>query len=409
MSIYRTFLKFLYTIQVVENANFALTNTNHYYKNSDAIVMRSSVLFFIITFLACGYLHSQKYIESGAVWPDNNGQHINAHGGGSIYYKNKYYWYGESKDSVTNTALQGVSCYSSSDFVKWKNEGVVLKVVDSAGHDIERGCIIERPKVIYNEKTKKFVMWFHLELKGQGYKAARAALAVSDSPTGPFVYKYSYRPNKGFWPMNFNDIQKENLDYTKPALKAWSDAWKKAVQDGYYVRRDFAGGQMSRDMTLFVDDDAKAYHIYSSEDNLTLQISLLTDDYCAHTGKYIRVAPAGHNEAPTIFKQNGTYWMITSGCTGWAPNEARMFKANSIWGPWEQLENPCVGPDANLTFKSQGTYIQKLVGKTPEYVFMADRWTPKFPSDGRYIWIPIIFENNHPVLRWDDKWSPKKQ
>ncbi len=44
-------------------------------------------------------------------------------------------------------------------------------------------------------------------------------------------------------------------------------------------------------MTLFVDDDGKAYHIYSSEDNLTLQIAELADDYLSHTGKYIRIFP----------------------------------------------------------------------------------------------------------------------
>jgi len=31
--------------------------------------------------------------------------------------------------------------------------------------------------------------------------------------------------------------------------------------------RDFAGGQMARDMTLFVDIDGSAYHIYASEAN----------------------------------------------------------------------------------------------------------------------------------------------
>ena len=51
------------------------------------------------------------------------------------------------------------------------------------------------------------------------------------------------------------------------------------------------GGQMSRDMTLFVDDDGKGYHIYSSEDNLTLQIAELSDDYLGHTGRYIRIFP----------------------------------------------------------------------------------------------------------------------
>ena len=74
-----------------------------------------------------------------------------------------------------------------------------------------------------------------------------------------------------------------------------------------FVKRDLEGGQMSRDMTLFVDDDGKAYHIYSSEDNLTLQIAELSDDYLSHTGKYIRIFPGGHNEAPAIFKKDGIY------------------------------------------------------------------------------------------------------
>ena len=50
-----------------------------------------------------------------------------------------------------------------------------------------------------------------------------------------------------------------------------------------------------------------------------------------------------HNEAPAIFKKDGTYWMITSGCTGWAPNAARLFSAPSIWGPWTTAIPTLVG------------------------------------------------------------------
>lgn len=72
----------------------------------------------------------------------------------------------------------------------------------------------------------------------------------------------------------------------------WTPEWYNAIEKGLFVRRDLEGGQMSRDMTLFVDDDGKAYHIYSSEDNLTLQIAELSDDYLGHTGRYIRIFPA---------------------------------------------------------------------------------------------------------------------
>lgn len=111
--------------------------------------------------------------------------------------------------------------------------------------------------------------------------------------------------------------------------------------DGCWLARDIQTGQMSRDMTLFVDDNGKAYHIFSSEENQTLHVAELTDDYLYHSGKYARILPGGHNEAPAIFKKDGTYWMITSGCTGWAPNAARLSKAQNIFGPWTTVGNPC--------------------------------------------------------------------
>jgi len=55
------------------------------------------------------------------------------------------------------------------------------------------------------------------------------------------------------------------------------------------VRLDLDGGQMSRDMTIYVDDNGKAYHIYASEENQTIQIAELTDGYMSHTGRYVRI------------------------------------------------------------------------------------------------------------------------
>ncbi len=114
---------------------------------------------------------------------------------------------------------------------------------------------------------------------------------------------------------------------------------------------------MARDMTLYVDDDGKAYHIYSSEENMILQIAELTDDYQAHSGKYTRVTASGMNEAPAIFKKYGVYWVITSGCTGWAPKSAQIFSAKKIDGPWIQYPNPSVGNNTQSTFNGQSTYI----------------------------------------------------
>jgi len=349
----------------------------------------------------------QYSFQPGEIWKDTDGVHINAHGGGILLHEGIYYWFGEHKTSgrTGNRAMVGVSCYSSTDLINWKNEGVALAVdQEGSGSDIEKGSVIERPKVIYNEKTGKFVMWFHLELKSQSYNAARTALAVSDSPTGPFVFQKSLRPNPETWPINFEDSWKGKT-ITENELKGWSDEWKKEVEEGLFIRRDFESGQMARDMTLYVDDDGKAYHIFSSEENLTLHIAELTDDYLDFTGKWAVIEPAGHNEAPAVFKQDGKYYLITSGCTGWDPNAARSFVADDLFGPWTDLGNPAVGEEADLTFDSQSTFIVPVQGKKNAFVFMADRWRPDNAIDGRYVWLPIKMKEGRPILEWNDEWD----
>lgn len=188
------------------------------------------------------------------------------------------------------TDVTGVSCYSSKDLLNWKFEGIVLPAVkDDEKHDLHPSKVLERPKVIYNEKTKKFVMWAHVE--SADYSKACAGVAVSDSPTGTFTYVGSFRPN----------------------------------------------GAMSRDQTVFIDDNGKAYQFYSSENNATLYISELTDDYLKPTGRYTRNFVKQSREAPAVFKYNGKYYMLSSGCTGWDPNVAELAVADSIMGQWTTI------------------------------------------------------------------------
>ena len=359
-------------------------------------------------------------IRSGEIWPDTDGQHINAHGGGVLYHEGTYYWFGEHKADSTSAALVGVTCYSSSDLTTWQNRGVALAVSDESGSDLERGCVLERPKVIYCPATGKFVMWFHLELKDQGYSQARYGVAISDTPTGPYQFLRSGRVNPGVLPLEMTSEDSAAVASIDPRTyqKWWTPSWYAAVRPGLFTLRDLhehldeqghllPAGQMARDQTVYVDPaDGRAYHIYSSEDNLTLNIAELTSDFTDHTGRYVRVAPCGHNEAPALFRHGDTYWLITSGCTGWAPNAARLFSAPSIWGPWRQHPNPCVGPDADLTFHGQSTFVLPVAGRDDAFIFMADIWRPKHPSDARYIWLPIRFAaDGTPVIEWQDQWT----
>ncbi len=347
---------------------------------------------FVLSAMAMGVLQmDDEAVDFIGPWTDTEENYINAHGGGILSYDGCYYWYGEHRPERGFSTERGISCYSSFDLHEWKNEGIVLKVSSDESSDIVKGCIMERPKVVYCPKTKKFVMWFHLELKGQGYDAARAAVAVSDSPTGPFEYVSSGRVNPGIYPENMTETEREKK-WDVSDLRERTPEWAEAIVEGMYTLRDLEGGQMSRDMTIFVDDDGKAYHVYASEENWTLQIAELTDDYTGHNGRYIRVAPMGQNEAPAMFKHDGTYWLITSGCTGWAPNEARLFSAPSIWGPWTKHPNPCRGEGSERTFGAQSTYVLAL--PDGKYLFMADEWKPRSLMYSGYLWLPIKFDKD---------------
>ena len=368
--------------------------------------------FVIISILVCLSAKSQGNnltIKSGEVWPDTDGKHINAHGGGILYYNGTYYWFGEARlpRGEKERTKQGVSCYSSKDLLTWKNEGIVLAVIMDTTSLLQPGCVIERPKVIYNKKTRKFVMWFHHELKGEGYKAALTGAAVSETITGPYKYLQSLRPNAGIWPVNMSEEQ-QKAGSKEGELKSWSDEWRQAVKNGMFVRRDFQGGQMSRDMTLFVDKDGKAWHIHSAEENMTLHFSELTDDYLSFTGKYYRVLPGESNEAPAILYKNRKYYLFSSGTTGWKPNPGRLAVSGKITGDYTPLGNPCRGTDEEnkTTFGSQSTYILKVEGKKDLTIFMADRWKPENLSDSRHIWLPLEWENGNPVLKWKSEWKP---
>jgi hypothetical protein len=346
----------------------------------------------------------------GEAWPDNNGVHINAHGGGVLYRNGVYYWFGEHKieGSQGNTAMVGIHCYSSKDLYRWTDEGIALKVSDDPRSEIVKGSVVERPKVIYNAKTRKYVMWFHLELKDKGYDAARTGVAVSDNVKGPYAYVRSCRPNAGTWPQNMPEGQKTG-PVPQGVLKQGTKEWHDAAVSGAIVRRDLKGGQMARDMGLFVDDDGTAYHIHASEENATLHISRLSADYLSFADQWVRAFPGDHNEAPAVFKWKGKYYMITSGCTGWAPNPARSGVADSMLGEWRSLGDPSRGSKEQnqITFESQSTYILPVQGKPGAFIFMADRWRPRNPIDGRHIWLPIQWEGDKPVLKWMDEWSLK--
>lgn len=365
-------------------------------------------IFQIVVWFYCTFIMAQttnNIFKPGELWLDDKGNHINAHGGGFLYYNDTYYWFGEHKEfGKSGKAMVGVHVYSSKDLYNWKDEGIALKMLEDENSMLQKGSVLERPKVIYNKKTRKFVMWFHHELKDQGYNAALTGVAVSDNVTGPYQYISSIRLHPKVWASNFTIEQQQKV------AEKLSDGAKDLKQkdlDGVYMVRDFQTGQMSRDMTLFVDDDEQAYHITASEDNQTLLISKMSDDYLSLTNDYVRVFPGAANEAPAIFKKDGKYFMFSSYTTGWKPNPGRLAVSDTMMQGWKTLDNPCKGKEEEnkTTFNSQSTYVLPVIGKKDAFIYIGDRWRPENHQDGRYIWLPIQFENGLPILKWHDSWD----
>jgi hypothetical protein len=304
--------------------------------------------------------------QPGELWLDTKGKPIQAHGGSILFDNGMYYWYGENKDGpnrISQIGIQrvdiiGISCYSSSDLYNWTFEGIVLPAVsDDPNHDLHPSKVAERPKVLKNDRTGKYIMWLHMD--SEDYTLAKTGVAISDHPAGPFAYAGSKRPN---------DVD-------------------------------------SRDMTLFKDDDGTAYLLHSSDWNKTLVISKLTDDYTDLNGEFTKVFIDQSREAPAVFKHEGRYYLLSSGCTGWYPNATLVAESHRMMGRWELKDNPLSGLHARKSFYAQSTYVFPVHGLENSFIFMADRWLPEELANSRYVWLPITFMDDGIEVKWTDRWD----
>ncbi|MEG3615416.1 glycoside hydrolase family 43 protein [Isoptericola haloaureus] len=382
------------------------------------------------------------------LWYDTDGRHVQAHGGQVVTVEENgqtvHYWYGEDRSNGYWDS-PGVAVYRSTDTLNWTNEGIALRsvvtaseledpyfddlyntVADDGTVDTARvdeldyylnsaqasdyTAIFERPKVLYNAQNDTWVMWWHADgqtsVGGSTYSRSMAAVAVSDSPTGPFRMTGSFRL------------------YNRADYQACTGS---AVP-----------GQ-ARDMTVFQEDDGSAYIVYSSEENHTLYIARLNADYTnvEHTttqdtvgiqysedGQYpylfadgspqapVRgddfqiVKECGHLEAPAVFEHGGTYYTVASGATGWAPNSQTYYSADDLFGTWirgVEADDPAenisydaipeggdgrlsVGDGRGTTFGSQSTDVLSLGGG--RHVYLGDRWN-NGAADSTYVWLPI--------------------
>ena len=304
-------------------------------------------------------------------WKDVWGNRINAHSGGVLYQNGFYYWYGTHKipgsdERKGNTDL-GVHVYRSRDLINWNDFGLALAISDDPGSDLYRPKI-QRAKVVYNQKTDKYVLFFKLYLRGDGIKKSHTGIATADEPLGPFVYSNKFL----------------------------------ATAD-----------QGSGDYALFQQPNGDLYHIAVRRDgNREPVIAKMRDDYRYPATGYTKLKGVQRNtEGLAIFLKNGTYHLFGSGSSGWDPTAPRYYTSKSLQGPWTKEANPLRGFNpvsklgADKTFGAQSSFINKVQGKDNRYILMMDVHQPRNPYDSRYIQLPFSVENGKMVVRWQDSWN----
>ena len=274
-------------------------------------------------------------IRPGEIWPDDRGQHIQAHGGGILKFGDTYFWFGEDRSQDLSRDKRYVACYSSTDLAHWTFRNRVVQVIDPA--NLGRGWVLERPKVFFNAPTKKFIMYSHID--DRAYKFASVAVFTCDTVDGNYQYLKSFRP----------------LDHE------------------------------SRDIGQFIDDDGTAYLIFEDRP-YGFRIAKLSADYLS-VEKQMCLIPQ-HMEGGAVVHYHGLYYAIGSALTGWRPNPNRYATATSLEGPWSEFKD-IAKPEAN-TYDSQSTMMLKVAGtKTTTVIFMGDMWRSQTQWDSRYLWMPL--------------------
>ena len=298
--------------------------------------------------------------RNGEPWLDTDGNVIHAHGGHMLHHGGWWYWYGENR-----TENNYVSCYRTKDFKSFEFRGnIITTETPTEGYRVQTdlslagknadGTIhkvnLERPKVLWCERTKKFVLWCHYE-NGVDYHDARCAVASSDYPDHGFVYHGSFNPF----------------------------------------------GDMARDCTLFMDGE-DAYFTAASRDNRDMHVWKLTKDFMSVSKLVNNLFQNESREAPAFFKKDGRYYLLTSYCTGWAPNQGKWSSSDSIDGEWEINEK--FGDET--TFRSQPAFVLEKDGK---FIYFADRWGGNgHYNDSTYVVLEIKFrEDGSPYIEYSDE------
>lgn len=347
----------------------------------------------------------------GELWLDTAGKPIQAHAGSLIAVGDTFYWYGENKeftDGKSGIESWGIRFYSSKDLYNWTDLGpLIAPDVDDPDSPLSPAVFPERPHILFNEETGKFVAWIKIRGKGPQYRAVLQA----DQITGP-------------WEMVHREL--------RPA------------------------GMAAGDFDLVQDPDTGQTVMYFEHDHKEIVAIDLTEDYLNVTDRYTRHLPGKppySREAPAAFWHDEKLYLTSSALTGYFPNPTRVAVASGLHEPFTDLGLLHANDRTETSFGSQISDIFKVPGKQNLYIALADRWLPHLWRDpqfqsgelsrlvrsaitkataqprqemtpeersaithaaaltgvdtsvSRYVWLPITFEDGRPTIHWRDEWK----
>lgn len=288
-------------------------------------------------------------VTNGNLWLTAQGDTVQAHAPGFLKIKDTWYMVGEDRGREWRP---DVNLYSSKDLQNWTFE---KKIIENGVTSPELGTrrMIERAKLLYNKKTKRYVVWCHWE--SSNYGASEAACFSSPEIDGPYHLEWSGRPL----------------------------------------------GIKSRDCNIFVDTDGTAYFISTTEENQHLGLFRLSDDYLSIV-EHTLLFPWQKREAPAIVRLGSKYFMFSSACTGWAPNQCKISWTYNLKSGWSPLEN--IGDDK--AFRTQPAAILEIKGsKSTTHLYVGDRWKDPTLSQSKTIILPITFTDTSCHFQYRDSFE----
>jgi len=301
---------------------------------------------------------------------DVTGSIMDIHDGNTLLLSDGlYYYYGASYgscqepqgDSGCADAGMGncgfrldhnVSLWTSPDLATWTPapNGPVFQMA----HFPVPG-ILFCPKVIFNEATNLFVLWFNW-IGDPAFKESYYAVATAPSPFGPF-----------------------ELVHTNVTM----------------------GEDNTGDFNLFLDDNGAGYIIYTSHitypaPNHLMSVEQLSWDFLSTTGLNHSSGFFGDSfvEAPAMFKRDGTYYAVFGSCCCYCKQGSPVYaySAPSALGPYTKLPTPITG-----AIPGQQTNIAPFVtADGVEYMWQGDRWQSSPDGEKGHdfsYWGPLTWSN----------------